>query len=154
VVDVAPADLETAAARLSLPPGSLDRPALYTALADVVGPMYASTARPPPAAQAAAVLSQEVPEGGLVVAEPGLVGFWVARTFPTTLPGSVIVPATGGIEAAHRIAEDAATTRQVTLIAAAPVDLAGVRVVVWTDDVVDLDPSALIAVAGPIVAWT
>jgi hypothetical protein len=98
-------------------------------------------------------LARAVPEGGLVVAEPGLVGFWVARTFPTSIPGSVLVPAAGGVEAAHRLALEAAPTRQVTLIAHEPVELAGVRVEVWSPDVVDLDPSALIAVAGPIVAW-
>ena len=145
VVDIAPEDL--AAASPSLPPGTLERPALYSSLAAVVQPMYASTAVPPPAAKAAAALAASLPAGGLVVAEPGLVGFWVARTFPTSVPGSVVVPAVGAREVAL------AATGPVTFVAAAPVALNGVRVEVWTDDVVDLDPSALVAVAGPIVAW-
>src|SRR6266480_4643659 len=42
------------------------------------------------------------PTGGVVVADPGVAGLWVARTFPTTAPGSVVVPAiaTPGIAAA------------------------------------------------------
>jgi hypothetical protein len=58
-----------------------------------------------------------------------LVGFWLARTFPTTRPGSV------------RITPD-------------PVP--GPHVVRVTDDDwadADLDPAPLVAVAGPVVAW-
>jgi hypothetical protein len=63
----------------------------------------------------------------VVVAAPGLVGFWIARTFPTAWPGSVRITA-----------EDVPGARRV-------------RDADWAD--VDLDPSALVAVAGPIVAW-
>jgi hypothetical protein len=154
VVDVAPGDLADAVARLTLPPGSLERPPLYTELASVVQPMYASDASPSPAAKHASELAAALPEGGLVVAAPGLVGFWVARTFPTSIAGSVVVPAVADPEVAHRRAvEVAATGRPVTLVAASPVELPGVRVEVWDSSTVDLDPSALVAVAGPIVAW-
>jgi hypothetical protein len=110
-----------------------------------------------PAAKRAAALAAALPEGGLVVAEPGLVGFWVARTFPTSVPGSVVVPATGGREAAWRAALDAAAAgRPVTLVTDAPppaeVTAGGVAVELWGDDV-DLDPAPLVAVAGEIVAW-
>ena len=158
VVDLAPADLAGAAGLRSWPSGTLERPALYTELAAVCGPLYTSTASPPPAAQRAAALAGELPEGGLVVAEPGLVGFWVARTFPTSVPGSVCVPATGGAEAAWALARRAAVSgRTVTLVSdAAPpaeVTAGGVRSEVWGDGSVELDPSALVAVAGDIVAW-
>jgi hypothetical protein len=149
VIDVAPADL--AAADLTLPPGTLERPALYTRLAAVVGPLYEQPGSPP---ARAAALATALPAGGLVVAEPGLVGFWIARTFPTAQPGSVLVPATGGAEAAWQAPVDAAAAgRPVTLVAAAPVDLPGVAVEVWSPEEVDLDPAPLIAVAGEIVAW-
>ena len=151
VVDVAPADLATVV--LDLPPGRLDRPALYTELAAVVGPLYRHDGSP--AARAAALAAALAP-GGIVVAEPGLVGFWIARTFPTEVPGSVVVPASGGPPAAWRIAGDAAGAgRAVTLVAASPppLDLRGVAVEVWDPREVDLDPAALVAVAGPIVAW-
>jgi thiamine pyrophosphate-dependent acetolactate synthase large subunit-like protein len=124
VIDVAPADLAGYAG--ALPPGRIERPALYTELAAVVGPLYEQAGSPP---ARAAALAASLPDDGVVVAAPGLVGFWIARTFPTARPGSV------------RITDD-------------PVDRPGaVRVADadWAD--VDLDPSALIAVAGPIVAW-
>src|SRR5205823_2818409 len=38
----------------------------------------------------------EVFAGSVVAAEPGLAGFWVARTFPTSGPGLVHVPARRG----------------------------------------------------------
>jgi len=43
----------------------------------------------------------------------------------------------------------------VILVAAMPLPgpLPGVTVEVWSADVVDLDPSALVDVAGEIVAW-
>jgi thiamine pyrophosphate-dependent acetolactate synthase large subunit-like protein len=149
VVDVAPGAL--ASWDQPLPPGSLERPALYTALAAVVGPLYEVPGSPP---ARAAALAAALPPGGLVVAEPGLVGFWVARTFPTSAPGSVVVPAAGGREAAWAMAAEAAAAgRAVTLVAGAPVALPGVVTEVWDAAEVDLDPSALVEVAGPIVAW-
>lgn len=151
VIEIAPAALEDV--DLALPAGTLARPALYTALAAVVGPMYERPGSPP---ARAAALAATLPAGGLVVAEPGLVGFWIARTFPTSVPGSVLVPASGGPEAAWRRAREAAAQgRAVTLVAPVPppLDLAGVQVEVWDAAAVDLDPSALVAVAGPIVAW-
>src|SRR5690606_3199418 len=38
----------------------------------------------------------EIGWGGLVAADPGVAGYWVARTFATTTLGSVEVPASGG----------------------------------------------------------
>ncbi len=139
VIDVAPTDLATV--ELTLPPGSLDRPRLYTALAAVVGPMYEQPGSPP---ARAAALAASLPDGGLVVADPGLVAFWVARTFPTSVPGSVVVRA-------GALRDALATGRPVTYVTDVPVDAPGATVDVWDD--VDLDPSALIAVAGEIVAW-
>jgi hypothetical protein len=155
VVDIPPSQLGAARARsLPLPPGTLERPALYRDLAAVVQPMYASDAVPPPAAKLAALVAGALPPGALVVGEPGLVGFWVARTFPTVEAGSVVVPARGGVQAAHRIADAAAQAgRDVLLIAAEAVVLDRVRVDVWSPDRADLDPAPLVAVAGPIVAW-
>jgi hypothetical protein len=153
VIDIAPEDLATA--RPMLPRGTLERPALYTDLAAVCGPLYQHEGSAP---ARAAALAATLPEGGLVVAEPGLVGFWIARTFPTSLPGTVMVPARVGKRAAWDTACEAASGgRQVTLVADAPppaeVTAGGVRVELWSSDVVDLDPAPLVAVAGPIVAW-
>lgn len=124
VIDVAPEHL--ASFDRAVPPGSLERPALYTELAAVVGPMYDQPASPP---ARAAALAASLPADGVVVAEPGLVGFWIARTFPTTRPGSVLIT-TDDIDGPSVVR---------------------VRDADWSD--VDLDPSALVAVAGEIVAW-
>ncbi|MGQ0434799.1 MAG: hypothetical protein ACT452_20610 [Microthrixaceae bacterium] len=151
VIDVAPTDL--ASIELDLPAGTTVRPALYTELAAVVGPMYAVPGSPP---ARAAALAASLPADGLVVAEPGLVGFWIARTFPTQRPGSVLVPAAGAAAAAWSAASSAATLgRPVVLVASSPPSPAppGVSVDVWDPAEVELDPVALIAVAGAIVAW-
>ena len=119
VLDVPPEALATFSA--PLPPGSTERPALYTDLAAVVGPMYDEPGSPP---ARAAALAASLPDGGVVVARPGLLGFWIARTFPTSRPGSVVISRSG-----------TATLSDAD----------------WAD--VELDPSRLVAVAGPIVAW-
>lgn len=147
VVDVAPADL--AEHPWPHPPGDLARPALYTDLAAVVGPMYDDPATPPARLRA---IAADSPAGALVVAPPGLAGYWVARTWSTTEPGSVVVPASPDPAVAARIAvEAAAAGRVVTFVTDVPVELPGVDVVVWTDDLTI--PAALVDVAGPLVAW-
>ena len=70
------------------------RPALYRDLADLVTPLYESDAVPLSPARAALHLSGALPDGGVAVADPGPAGLWLARTFPTSFPGSVCVPAT------------------------------------------------------------
>jgi hypothetical protein len=122
VIDIAPGDL--AGFDRALPPGTIERPELYTALAAVVGPLYERPGSPP---ARAAALAAALPEDGVVVAAPGLVGFWIARTFPTARPGSVRITTEHVPGAMHVHDAD------------------------WAD--ADLDPSALVAVAGPIVAW-
>lgn len=72
------------------------RPPLYDSLAAVVVPMYESDSVPLTGPRAALHLSGALPDGGVVVADPGRAGYWVARTLPTSFPGSVCVPATGG----------------------------------------------------------
>ena len=69
------------------------RPPLYDALAAVTVPAYEDASVPLSAPRAALHLSGAVLDGGIVVADPGLAGFWVARTFPTAKPGTAVVPA-------------------------------------------------------------
>ena len=71
-----------------------ERPPLYAAIAGVVTPLYESDQVPLTAPRAALHLSGALPERGIVVADPGAAGFWIARTLPTSFPGSVCVPAT------------------------------------------------------------
>jgi len=68
------------------------RPALYTELSAALAPLYASSEVPLTPARAAADLAAARPTGALVAADPGPAGLWVARTFPTTELGSVLVP--------------------------------------------------------------
>ena len=148
VVDIEPAELGRV--DWTEPPGDLQRPRLYTELAAVVGPMYDDLATPPARLR---TIAADSPPGALVVAPPGLAGFWVARTWSTTEPGSVVVPADPEPSFAERLAvEAAASGRAVTYVTDEPVDLPGVDVVVWTDDL--SIPQALLDVAGPLVAWT
>ncbi|MEL7207980.1 MAG: hypothetical protein AAGK32_07055, partial [Actinomycetota bacterium] len=79
-----------------------ERPPLYTELAAVVGPGYESDAVPLHPARAARDLAVALGPEVLVAADPGPAGLWVARTFPTEVPGQVLVPATNaeGIAAA------------------------------------------------------
>ena len=71
-----------------------ERPPLYETIARVVTPLYESDAVPLTAPRAALHLTGALPERGVVVADPGAAGFWIARTLPTSFPGSVCVPAT------------------------------------------------------------
>lgn len=66
----------------------------YGVISGVVTPMYEATTTPIAPARAALHLSGARPEAGVVVADAGVAGFWLARTFPTREPGSLVVPAT------------------------------------------------------------
>ena len=89
VVDVPVADLGAFATDWPHEPFEPTRPRLYTELASVVQPMYSDPASP--AARLHAI-NASLPANGMVFAPPGLLGFWVARTWSTTIPGSVVVP--------------------------------------------------------------
>lgn len=93
VLDVEPWQLATLAYRWPEPERSPAPTALYRELSAALAPLYASEAVPLSPARAARDLASARPDGGLVVADPGPAGLWVARTFPTTEPGSVVVPA-------------------------------------------------------------
>jgi Thiamine pyrophosphate enzyme, central domain len=75
---------------------------LYQRLSKVAQPGYVDGRVPLHPARVVADLRAVLPAGGVIVADPGLAGLWVARTFPTTEPGTVVVPAvaTPGVAAA------------------------------------------------------
>lgn len=69
--------------------------------------------------QAARGLADALAEGGLVVAPPGPTGFWLGRTFPTSVSGSVIVTTGDPAGTAEAVALEAARSgRPVTLVVA------------------------------------
>ncbi|MGI9576922.1 MAG: hypothetical protein ACR2OH_01845 [Microthrixaceae bacterium] len=70
------------------------RPPLYESLAAVVTPLYEDDSAPLSPARASLHLSGALGDRGMAVADAGDAGFWVARTFPTSIPNSVCVPAT------------------------------------------------------------
>ncbi len=92
VLEVEPWQLAALAYNWPDPGPVAPHPALYTELAAALAPLYESTASPLTPARAAADLAAVARRGTLVVADPGPAGLWVARTFPTTEVGSVIVP--------------------------------------------------------------
>ncbi len=115
VIDVEPALLAALARER---PGTEDaRPPLenelYPRLAAVAQPGYVDEKVPLHPARAVADLGAVLPSGGLVTAEPGIAGLWVARTFPTPAlaPGEarrVVVPARRDPGIAVRLAAEAA----------------------------------------------
>lgn len=102
VIDVDPPALSALAERVTPAPGPIPSNELYERLAAVAQPGYVDERVPLHPARAVADLRAALPPGGIVTADPGPAGLWVARTFPTTEPGSVVVPATAapGIAAA------------------------------------------------------
>jgi hypothetical protein len=74
--------------------GAGARPSLRDALAGVLVPGYESEAVPLHPARAALHLSGALPDRGVAVVDPGAAGLWVARSFPTSVPGALCVPAT------------------------------------------------------------
>jgi hypothetical protein len=126
VIDVAPSELDDLPSWWDRPREEPSPPALYTELSAVVMPMYGDPSRPPARLRA---MSEQLEPGTTVFAPPGLLGYWVARTWPTTVPGSVVVPA---------------RSEYVVPEGAVHIDLAGVDLTI---------PQSLLDVAGPVVAW-
>lgn len=94
VLDVQPESLAALAFGWAPPSRTPERPALYRELSSALASHYNSDDVPLRPARAAGDLAAALPGGTLVAADPGPAGLWVARAFPTTEPGSVVVPAT------------------------------------------------------------
>jgi hypothetical protein len=151
-------------ARSSYP---IERPPLFERLAAVAQPGYVDDRYPRHPARAVIEIKQRMVPGAIVTAEPGPAGLWVARTFPTDAPGTVIVPAVArpGIAAALALAA-ARAGHAATAVTVGPVDEitealhelatragAPLTLEVWGDDV-DLSlTEMLVDAAGPVVAW-
>jgi len=128
----------------------LERTELFGRLAAVVQPLYRSDTFPLSPGRVVADVAAAVVEGGFVAADPGAAGLWVARAFPTSELGSVLVPATvaeGVATAAALLAKLRQPDRRVVAVTTAPLDEttrallaeaerlgAGVVVEVWGED--------------------
>ncbi len=130
VIDIEPGDL---AALASIAPETVDRRPpvdnhLYARLAAVARPGYVDEKVPLHPARAVADLGAVLPPGGLVAADPGVAGLWVARTFPTPAlapgePRRVIVPARREAGVAVRLAAAAARAgRPAIAVTTGPLD--------------------------------
>ncbi len=71
----------------------VEMPPLRTRLAAATQAGWASTVAPLAPSQATLAYGRRLAGGGLVAADAGVAGFWVARTFATTQLGGVAVPA-------------------------------------------------------------
>jgi hypothetical protein len=134
VLEVEPDQLAALAFTWPEPESLPVRPRLYTELAAALAPLYESDAVPLTPPRAAAALARSRPGTGLVAADAGPAGLWVARTFPTTEPGSVVVPATvapGFAAAAAFVARGRG--RPSLAVTTAPVDEATLGVLALAD---------------------
>lgn len=149
-VDIAPEDLETFASHTGRAPNPIAETELYRRIAAIAVPGYTDDREPRHPAAAVAGLRSAFP-GATVIAEPGLAGLWVARTYPTEELGSVVVPCRGapGIAVAlGRVTAGGGVPTVVVTTKATPQH--SFPVVVWDD--VDWSPTdELVAAAGPIV---
>jgi acetolactate synthase-1/2/3 large subunit len=167
VTPIAPADLGPLAGAVARSSYPIGRPPLFDRLAAVAQPGYVDDRFPRHPARAVMDTKQKMAPGGIVTADPGPAGLWVARTFPTDAPGTVVVPAVNapGIGTALAVAAGLGG-RSVTAVTVAPVDAttealiglaAGldlpVALEVWGDDVDLTLTGMLVEAAGPVVAW-
>lgn len=143
------------------------RPRFFDTIARIAQPGYVSDQQPRHPARAVMDLKRGIPPGGIVTADPGPVGLWFARTFPTDAPGQVVVPSWSRPGAAAALALAAVLHgRHATAVMAEPLDPitieiariadrmeAPVRFEPWGADVNLSVTDDLVAAAGPVVAW-
>jgi len=94
VVEIPARELGRLAQGVEPAPGELAPNELHARLSKVAQRGYTDGRVPLHPARAVADVRSVLPPGGVVTADPGIAGVWVARTFPTTEPGTVAVPAT------------------------------------------------------------
>lgn len=93
VLEVEPAHVDLLVARWAPAPDPPARTRFFSEMSAAVTPLYESESSPLSPARAALHLSGAAPRDGVVVADAGVAGFWLARTFPTGIPASMLVPA-------------------------------------------------------------
>jgi hypothetical protein len=96
VVDVAPGALGPLAERWGRPRVDLDVPPLRAGLAKVTQEGWTRDTTPIVPSRVTLGYGSVAGSGGLVAADPGTAGYWVARTFATTSLGGAVVPARAG----------------------------------------------------------
>jgi acetolactate synthase-1/2/3 large subunit len=195
-IDVPPSSLATLARHITPRSRVIEVPALRAELAAITQRGWERTDAPLAPTKVTQHYSQVLGDGGLVAADPGTAGYWVARTFATQQLGGAQVTAdreANGFAVAccteARLADQGRPVLAVvdriddaTALALETAERLGVTVPVevWSDDgdmldadahlarlhalveeggqaTIATDPTQLdemLAVAGPIVAWT
>jgi hypothetical protein len=97
VIEVAPLSLGPLAERWGRTRTDIPVPPLRTDLARVTQAGWARSAPPLPPSRVTRHYSVVLGGGGVVAADPGTAGYWVARTFGTTFIGGAQVPADPGM---------------------------------------------------------
>ena len=148
VARVDPGALDALAGRWSRPLGDIAVPPLRAELARVTQAGWASTATPLAPSLVTRHYGEVFGAGGLVAADPGVAGYWVARTFATTELGGVQVPPAAGSDgfavACATVARLRSPQRPVLAAVDGPV----------TDLVLEaLDAAARLGVAVPVEVW-
>ena len=141
-VEVPPSMLAPLAEAWRRPASDLSMPPLRDRLAAATQAGWAATGSPLAPSQATRNYGEIVGTGGTVSADPGLPGFWVARTLGTTRPRAVHVPAEAeaagfalacAAEAKRRWPDRPALAVIGELVAGTELP-PGVAVEVWADD--------------------
>jgi thiamine pyrophosphate-dependent acetolactate synthase large subunit-like protein len=147
-VEVAPGALDPLSGRWDRPLSDIAVPPLRTGLARVTQEGWASTSTPLAPSLVTRHYSQVLGAGGLVAADPGTAGYWVARTYATTELGGVQVPAPAGhagfAVACATVARLRTPARPVLAVVDGPVTAAVHEA---------LDAAASLGVAVPVEAW-
>ncbi len=148
VVEVAPGGLDPLAGRWGRTRADIALPPLRDGLARVTQEGWASTSTPLAPSLVTRHYGHVLGAGGLVAADPGTAGYWVARTYATTELGAVQVPASTGHDgfavACAAVARLRAPARPVLAVVDGPV-AAAVHAA--------LDAAASLGVAVPVETW-
>ena len=91
-IEIPPAALAPLAERWARPAQAIPLPPLRTGLAAATQAGWARTAAPLAPSLATRNYGTVLGRSGLLAADPGVAGFWAARTFSTTEAGAVVVP--------------------------------------------------------------
>lgn len=126
----------------------IDIPPLRARLADVTQQGWAASGPLLAPSRVTMHYARCVGGGGLLAADPGTAGFWVARTFATTLLGSAVVPGRTGVDGFAAACVAVARLRRPGMPALAVVDAP-----VHPDVVAVVDAAATLGVTVPVEVW-
>ncbi|HEY8526482.1 MAG TPA: hypothetical protein VIL48_16025 [Acidimicrobiales bacterium] len=150
-LDLAPGALGPLAERWGRPRTELAMPPLRSGLAAVTQEGWTQDTTPLVPSRVTLAYGTVLGGGGLVAADPGAAGYWVARTFATTSLGGAVVPARAGAAGVAAACVVVARLRSPGRPALAVVDGAGGGLDPRTARVVDA--AGRLGVAVPVECW-